>query len=46
MDGQREARKRETGGAQMEKGEKRWTFEIINYASYNFILQNLLNLNH
>ena len=32
MDGHTEARKRETADAQMEKGEKRWTFEIINYA--------------
>ena len=30
MDGQREARKRETADAQMEKGENR--FEIINFA--------------
>ena len=36
MDGQREARKRETADVQMEKGEKRKTFEIINYASYQF----------
>ena len=32
-------KKRETADAQMEKGDKRWTFEIINYASYHFILQ-------
>ena len=37
MDGQKEARKREPADAQMDKGEKRWTFEIINYASYHFI---------
>ena len=41
MDGQREARKREPADVQMEKGEKRITFEIIHYASYHFILRKL-----
>ena len=41
MDGERETRKREPADMQMEKGEKRWTFEIINYASYHFILWKL-----
>ena len=38
MDGEREARQREPADMQMEKGEKRWTYEIINYASNHFIL--------
>ena len=31
----------ETADAQIEKGEKRGTFEIINFALYHFILQKL-----
>ena len=38
MDGQKEARKREPADMQIKKGEKWWTFEIINYALYLFIL--------
>ena len=38
MNGKSKARKRETAEVQMEKGEKIWKFEIINFASYNFIL--------
>ena len=34
MDGQMEARKREPLDVQMEKEEKIWTFEIINYFIY------------
>ena len=30
MDGQKKERKIEIADAQMEKGEKRWTFEINN----------------
>ena len=41
MNGKREARKRETADVQMEKGGKKRTFAIINYASYYFILQKL-----
>ena len=41
MDGERETRKREPADTLMEKGEKRWTFEIINYASNHFILWKL-----
>ena len=33
-------KKRETADAQMEKGEKIGTFEIINYASHHFIYKN------
>ena len=41
IDGQREARKRETADAQMEKGEKDEHLKLnyINVASYHFILQ-------
>ena len=39
MDRQKEARKRETADAR--KKDDWWTFEIINYASYHFILQKL-----
>ena len=48
MDGKREARKRETADAHMQKGEKVdwWTFEIINYVLYHFILQKLLKINY
>ena len=42
MDGQKEARKREPADMQTEKGEKRLTFEIINYASYHFISQKII----
>ena len=31
---------RETAEVQMEKGEKRWTFEIINVATYNLFYKN------
>ena len=41
MDWQMEARKRETADTQMEKGEKRWKFEITNYTLYHFILPKL-----
>ena len=43
---QREASKRETADAQKEKGEKIWTFKIIVYASYYFILQKLWKINY
>jgi len=33
-----QARKREPADEQIEKGENRWTFKIINYAFYHFIL--------
>ena len=39
MDGQKEEKK--PAHVQMEKGEKRWIFEIINYAYYHFILSKL-----
>ena len=41
MDGQREARKRELVDVQMEKGEKRWIFEISKNALYHFIFKKL-----
>ena len=37
MDGQKKESKIETADAKMEKGEKRWTFEMITYASYHLI---------
>ena len=37
----REARNKEPADMQMEKGEKRWIFEIINYVSYHFVLWKL-----
>ena len=39
MEGQREARKRETADVQIEKKDEH--FKIINYASYNFVVKKL-----